>query len=86
MDTNKQQSRELKKAIQKEQKLGIGALSRKEFGHLFQNMNHKLGTLESQKTWLKTIRKEREHINDPRGIIDAFSVQVPLRQWIGLSN
>ena len=43
-------------------------------------------TLEEKMTWFQTICWVREDINDPNSIIDVFSVEGPLRKWIGLSN
>ena len=88
METNSRREKELIKAIKKEQRVGIGSLSPTKFEHMFQNKNMHTNThtQESQILWLRTIRRERERIEDPHSILDAFSVQGPLRQWIGLSK
>ena len=76
--------RELNKSIKKEQCIGIGALPLNQYHNMFEKND--MHTDNYKITWFQTIRRAREDINDPNSIINVFSVEGPLRKWIGLSN
>ena len=79
---------ELEKALVKEIRIGISHLPEDTFGHLFNNTTETIlqAAVEVQKDWLRTIRLGREQHNDPKTPIDRFSVEGPLRQWIGINK
>ena len=79
---------ELEKSLKRENRLGLSLLSEGQYGYLFEikDIHTQTHTLDQKKEWLKTVKKAREDINDPNLIIDIFSVEGPLRKWIGLSK
>ena len=87
LEVDTRREKELIKAIKKEQKLGISKLP-SSCEELFKqkDMHTDKYSIEDKRLWLKTIRMNREKVDDPKGILDCFSVQGPLRKWLGLSN
>ena len=79
---------ELNKAIKRELRLGINTLPPDKYITLFdeKDMYTETYTIDEKISWFLTVRKAREHYQDPDSIIDAFSVKGPLRKWIGLSD
>ena len=74
--------------IKKELRLGISKLHEETYNHLFliTDIYTEEYTIEQQLEWFTTIRKAREDSDDPKMIIDVFSVDRPLRKWAGLQN
>ena len=67
---------------------GLGILSQEEYGYLFddKDITTDTRTLDEKILWFQTVRRARENYNDPNDIIDMFSVEGPLRNWIGISK
>ena len=76
------------KAIKRESRLGLSTLDADKYQHLFdiKDINTETYTTEEKIEWFRTIRKAREDQDDSDSIIDIFSVQGPLRKWVGLSK
>ena len=88
LENRRRNETELEKSIKREKRLGISTLSQQTYGHLFEmtDIDTDSYSIEQKIKWLKVVRQGRENCQDPNSIIDAFSVQGPLRKWIGLSN
>ena len=87
LENKKRNEKELEKSIKREKRMGIGILPQ-QYTYLFDitDIDTEVHSLDKKKEWLKTVRQGREASQDPDAIIDVFSVQGPLRKWIGLAN
>lgn len=53
---------------------------------MLQDMHRDRYTMEDKNEWLRTVQVYGEDLQDPKRLSDAFAVQWPLRQWLGLSS
>ena len=77
---------QLQEAIKKEYALGLHRLPACEFSIYFSSRLDKLlqSKLDTLKTWLYTIRLGRELHGGIDRIDDEFTIDGPLRSWLGL--
>ena len=80
--------RELLQAVKAEMAIGLHRLPIRDFAKMFQIKKKILynRSVEYLKNWFVTVRLGRELHNDPKLIVDEFSVPGPLQKWVGLTN
>ena len=87
MQAKKRDEEELQKALKRELRIGISAMNPEKYLQYFhqKDIHTDVYSINKKKEWLRIVRQGREDVNDPKMIIDTFSVKGPLRKWIGLS-